>query len=476
MILSDYRHNDEYGCSQSDSEPVARTHPRSGDRGLRGRKVNDLGQDGAAWMDAPASKEGNSTTAVRPEDGTGRPRLGPVKLVDTTCRDGEQMPGVSFTCEEKIAIALGLERLGVEQIETFATYNDSDRNCSKAMRARLKETSVMGWNRMVKADIEDSVSNGVDAVSISTDTSDIALANKLKITRAQQLELLVDCVEFAKDHGVYVCFNAGDATRSDTDYLVEFAKAGKDAGGDRFRICDTVGVLTPAASSHIVSKVMSRVGVDVEFHAHNDFGLAVANALAACEAASRFEDRTLWLSTTVNGLGERAGNVPLEVLVVNLRTHYGLEKYRPEQIVPLCRHVEKASGLEIPLNHPVVGGNMFTHKSGIHVDGVLKDPQLYEAFDPAMLGLSRRISLGKHSGKASIRHKLGQLGLSAGPEAVEALRLEVGSASEAAKRDLTDAEFVQIYSRLVGRPRHQGRASRSDKELAAVDANIQWRI
>jgi homocitrate synthase NifV len=382
------------------------------------------------------------------------------------------MPGISFTCDEKIEIALGLEKLGVEQIETFATYNDSDRRCAKRLRARLKGMSIMGWNRMVKADVADSISQDVDAVSVSTDTSDIALASKLRITRARQLEILSECVGFAKEHGVYVCFNAGDATRSDPDYLVEFARAGKEAGGDRFRICDTVGVLTPAASSSLIAKVMSNVDIDIEFHAHNDFGLAVANALAACEAAARFPDRTLWLSTTVNGLGERAGNVPLEVLVMNLRAHYGVKRYRLEHVMPLCKHVERASGLEIPLNYPVIGGNMFTHKSGIHVDGVLKDPQLYEAFDPAMLGRSRRIALGKHSGKASIRHKLEQLGLVAPPEAVEALRREVSHAGEMIKRDLTDAEFVQIYARLVGDSIHESRVSHTEKKLAAVDANI----
>jgi homocitrate synthase NifV len=388
--------------------------------------------------------------------------------VDTTCRDGEQMPGISFTCDEKVEIALGLERLGVEQIETFATYNDSDRRCADILSGRLESASLMGWNRMVKADVDDSVAHGVDAVSISTDTSDIALASKLKITRSQQIEALVDCVEHAKGHGLYVCFNAGDATRSDVDYLVEFARAGLDAGGDRFRICDTVGVLTPAGAASLISKVMSSVDIDVEFHAHNDFGLAVANALAACEAAASFPDRTLWLSTTVNGLGERAGNVPLEVLVMNLRTHYGLERYSTDRIMPLCRHVEKASGLLIPPNYPVVGGNMFTHKSGIHVDGVLKDPSLYEAFDPGMLGLSRRIAIGKHSGKASIRHKLGQMGLSVPSEAVEAIRREVSASGERKKRDLTDAEFARICSKHVDGPCCQM------KKAAAVDANIPW--
>jgi isopropylmalate/homocitrate/citramalate synthase len=248
-----------------------------------------------------------------------------------------------------------------------------------------------------------------------------------------------------------VCFNAGDATRTSIEYLVRFAKAGKEAGGDRFRICDTVGVLTPASSKDIVHAVMSAVDIDVEFHAHNDFGLAVANALAACEAASSFEDRALWVSTTVNGLGERAGNVPIEVLIMNLQRHFGVSKYVLEHIMPLCKHVEKASGLRIPLNHPIVGGNMFTHKSGIHVDGVLKNPELYEAFDPAWLGMRRTIALGKHSGRASIRHKLDQLGLAASKEAIETIRMEVSRIGEAKKRNLTDNEFVSIYEAVTGR-------------------------
>ncbi|MCJ7562568.1 MAG: homoaconitate hydratase, partial [Thermoplasmata archaeon] len=277
------------------------------------------------------------------------------------------MPGVAFTGDDKLMIAGGLQQIGVEQIETFATYNDSDRKCAKQLRAQMGSISIMGWNRLVKTDISDSIGHDVDAVSISTDTSDISLSTKLKITREQQLSRLVDCIEFAKGHGVYVCFNAGDATRTDLSYLIEFAETGLDAGADRFRICDTIGILTPSTSARLVHSLMSRVDIDLEFHAHNDFGLAVANALSACEAASAFDGRRIWISTTINGLGERAGNVPLEVLVMNLRTHYGLAKYNAEHIVPLCRSVEHASGLRIPLNYPIVGGNMFTHKSGIHV-------------------------------------------------------------------------------------------------------------
>ena len=378
------------------------------------------------------------------------PALGEIRIVDTTCRDGEQMPGISFTPEEKLEIARKLELMGVEQLETFATYNESDMKCAKLLKAQSTSISIMGWNRMVKADIADSISHEVDAVSISTDTSEIALQHKLKMTKEDQLAKLSECVNFAKSMGVYVCFNAGDATRTSIDYLVEFAKAGKAAGGDRFRICDTIGVLTPSSSKKVIHEVMSRVNIDVEFHAHNDFGLAIANALAACEAAVPFDDRRLWVSTTVNGLGERAGNVSLEVLVMNLHSHYGVLNYDTQHILPLCKHVEKASGLTIPLNHPIVGENMFTHKSGIHVDGVLKNPNLYEAFDPAKLGITRKIALGKHSGKASIKHKLEQMKLSATPEYAEMIRKEVSRAGEVQKRNLTDEEFLAIYKSVVG--------------------------
>jgi homocitrate synthase NifV len=414
--------------------------------------------------------DAKSMNACQPVSGAvkhlyGHPvKLGEIMIVDTTCRDGEQMPGISFTMDEKLEIARRLEHLGVEQLETFATYNDSDKACSRLLRAQAKTMSIMGWNRMVKADVEDSIAHDVDAVSISTDTSDMALEQKLKMTKEQQLAKLVDCVSFAKSHGVYVCFNAGDATRTSIDYLVEFAKAGKDAGGDRFRICDTIGVLTPATSKRLINAVMSAVDIDIEFHAHNDFGLAVANALAACEAAADFGDRKLWVSTTVNGLGERAGNVPIEVFVMNLHKHYGIDKYETEYILPLCRHVEKASGQLIPLNYPVVGGNMFTHKSGIHVDGILKNPQLYEAFDPAKLGMQRTIALGKHSGKASIKHKLDQLGLTASSDAMEKMRTEVSRIGETTKRNLTDEEFMSIYCSVV-----HAKAASINKCLAVVD-------
>ena len=398
-------------------------------------------------------------------------KLGQICIVDTTCRDGEQMPGISFTMEEKLDIAEKLENIGVEQLETFATYNESDMRCAKLLKAKANNMSIMGWNRMVKKDVEDSIANGVDAVSISTDTSDIALQLKLKMSREEQVARLVDCVSYAKDRGVYVCFNAGDATSTSADYLVEFASAGKAAGGDRFRICDTIGLLTPATSRNLIHDVMSRVDIDVEFHAHNDFGLAVANALAACEAAAQFEGRKLWVSTTVNGLGERAGNVPIEVFIMNLHKHYGVDKYKTEHILPLCKHVEKASGLVIPLNYPVVGGNMFTHKSGIHVDGVLKNPCLYEAFDPAKLGMQRKIALGKHSGKASIKHKLEQLGLAAPPEAIEAMRLEVSRVGEATKRNITDDEFLSIYASVVS----SGSWTAGDRSVSPKTASLAGR-
>jgi homocitrate synthase NifV len=383
------------------------------------------------------------------DTGTGRVGLGDVRLVDTTCRDGEQMPGISFKIEEKLEIARMLRDMGVEQLETFATYNESDKKCARLLARECEGISIMGWNRLVKKDVEDSIAHEVDAVSVSTDTSDLALTHKLKKSREEQLSELAECVEFAKSHGVYVCFNAGDATRTSVDYLVQFAKTGLEAGADRFRICDTIGILTPSASAALVDALMSRVPIDLEFHAHNDFGLAVANALSACEAASEFSGRTIWVSTTINGLGERAGNVPLEVFVMNLHRHYAVHKYDTTGILSLCRHVESASGQAIPLNYPIVGGNVFTHKSGIHVDGVLKNPRLYEAIDPKKIGATRKISLGKHSGKAAIKHKLDQLNLVASSDKIELLRCEINRFAESRKTDLSDDDFVALYDRVV---------------------------
>jgi len=379
------------------------------------------------------------------------PPIGNVKIVDTTCRDGEQMPGVSFTVAEKVEIAKKLAEIHVEQCETFATYNDSDRESAKIISSQKLPISLMGWCRPVAEEIEDSIAHGVDAVALSIATSDIHLIHKLKMSREEMTRKMVSAIEAAKKHGVYVCFNAEDGTRTSIKHLLEFIRAGISAGADRFRLCDTIGVLTPASTAYMLDTLWKEVKIDIELHAHNDFGISVANALAAAEISSKYPDRTLWISTTVNNLGERAGNISLEALLMNFKRHHGVTKYRTEKLHPLCKFVEQASMVKVPPNMPVIGDNIFRHKSGIHQDGVIKNPLTYEVFTPEEIGTRRTIALGKHSGKAAIKYKLEELGLVTTDEEIEVLRHLVMKISEERKSPLSDDEFAHLVLRVRSR-------------------------
>lgn len=370
-----------------------------------------------------------------------------IKINDTTLRDGEQTPGVVFSMDEKLEIAKLLDEIGVQQIEagTPAMSPEEERAVASVAKEGLK-ASTMGWSRAVQSDIDAVLRTDADAVAISIATSDIHLQYKLKMTREEVLERAVQMVEYAKQHGVYVSLNSEDATRTDFAFLKEFGKTGKEAGADRIRICDTLGVLIPASSKYLVGRFIKEVKMPVEIHAHNDYGLAVANALAAFEAGAE------WASTTVNGLGERAGNSSLEGIIMSLLKLYNLQlPFNIGKISEISRFVEKASGIPVPVNRSIVGSHMFTHESGIHVDGVLKFPYTYESFMPDEIGASRRIVIGKHSGKHAVWAKLRELGIEADKDELLKVVEEVKKLSMERKSAITDNELKGIAQKLLSR-------------------------
>lgn len=365
-----------------------------------------------------------------------------VYIVDTTLRDGEQTAGVVFANHEKIYIAKLLDEIGVDQIEAGIPVMGGDEAAAVRAIAKLGlKASIMGWNRANIKDIQASVDCGVDAVAISISTSDIHIKYKLQSSRERVLESMVKAAEFAKAQGLYVSVNAEDASRSDEAFLVEFARAAKQAGANRLRYCDTIGTLDPIGTFTKVHSLRQKVDMDIEMHTHDDFGMATANALAGMQAGARY------IGVTVNGLGERAGNAALEEVIMSLKYVFqnGELSYKTSKLKEICEYVSQASGRVLPIWKSIVGSNMFAHESGIHADGALKNPLTYEVFKPEEIGLDRQIVIGKHSGSAAILKKFAEFDIALDETAAAEILAEVRTLSVNLKRSIFDKELIQLY-------------------------------
>ncbi|NLW91627.1 MAG: homocitrate synthase [Syntrophomonadaceae bacterium] len=362
-------------------------------------------------------------------------------IVDTTLRDGEQTAGVVFTNDEKIKIAKYLDQIGVDQIEAgIPVMGGFEKDCIKEIVNLGLKSSIMAWNRAVISDIQESISCGVDAVAISISTSDIHIVHKLQTTREDVLKRMSDAVKYAKDRGVYVSVNAEDASRTDIEFLTEFALVAKHAGANRLRFCDTVGTLDPLTTFRYIRTLVDAVGIDVEMHTHNDFGMATANSLAGVYAGANH------VGVTVNGLGERAGNSCLQEVIMGIKYLLKMElPYNTTIFKEVAEYVAVASGRALPVSKPIVGNNIFAHESGIHGDGVLKNPLTYEVFSPEEVGLERQIVLGKHSGSAAVKAKFHEYGMELSNEDAAELLARVRDMSIAKKRSLFDKELILMY-------------------------------
>ena len=363
---------------------------------------------------------------------------------DTTLRDGEQTAGVVFANDEKLHIARLLAGLGVDQIEAGipAMGGDEKKAISDIVQLGLP-LSVLAWNRAVKGDIQHSIDCGVDAVAISISASDIHIQNKLRKSRQWVLDSVKESAEFAKEHGLYVSVNAEDASRADMDYLVQFSQTAKEAGADRVRFCDTVGVLDPFATYERVKRLRDEVGIDIEMHTHNDFGMATANSVAGVMAGATY------VNTTVNGLGERAGNAVLEEFAMALKYIFGVDLgLKTARFRETCEYVANASNRPIPTWKPITGANLFVYESEGRAGGVLRDPTTYEIFAPGDVGLQRRFVFGKYSGPSVLRQKLRQYGRVADEAQIPELVADLREKSIALKRALFDEEVIQEYEDL----------------------------
>lgn len=297
-----------------------------------------------------------------------------IQINDTTLRDGEQSAGIAFNIEEKIAIATLIDSIGVQELEVGIPAMGQDEAESIKIIANLGlNAKLLGWNRANLSDIQASIDCDLERVHISVPVSDIQIAAKFGNQRQLVLDRLRDAINFACDRGLSVSVGGEDSSRADESFLLDVAQLAQEWGAFRFRFCDTVGILDPVTTYSKVRQLVSHLSIPVEMHMHNDFGLATANTLAGIKAGARS------VNTTVNGIGERAGNAALEEVVMALKCIYGIEiGIDTKRLVELSQLVAKAVNYPVPAWKAIVGENAFAHESGIHVHGVLQNPDTYE--------------------------------------------------------------------------------------------------
>jgi len=369
-----------------------------------------------------------------------------IKIDDTTLRDGEQTAGVVFANDEKIHIAKILDKVGVHQIESgIPAMGGDEKDAIKKIAGLGLNCSVLAWNRPVKSDIEASVECGVDAVALSISSSDIHIEHKLRKSREWVLETMKSGVDFAKSHNLYVSVNAEDASRSDMEFLLQFARTARDAGADRLRYCDTLGILDPFETFMRVKNIIDIIGIDMEMHTHNDFGMAIANAIAGIKAGATY------VNTTINGLGERAGNAAFEEFVMALKYVEGVDMgFNTTLFRNISEYVARASNRVLPTWKPIVGGNLFVHEIESKITGIMANPLTYELFKETDVGLKREYVLGKYSGVNATMHKLETLGYKIGTEEASELAEIIRNKTVASKRALFDSEIIDTYKEFKG--------------------------
>jgi D-citramalate synthase len=326
----------------------------------------------------------------------------------------------------------------------FAAVSDGEMEAVSLIAHQGLHAEISSAGRGTRGDIDAVVKSGASTMSMIIPTSDLHIECKLRKTREQVLKATEDCVTYAKQHGLKVDLLAEDSTRSDFDYLVKVFQTAVDCGVDRVTPCDTVGILTPDRSFDFFTRLTERIKVPVGVHCHNDFGMAVANTVAALGAGAQEAHGT------INGLGERAGNAALEEIVITLRSLYKQELgIKTELLYTTSQLVSRLTGIHTQPNKAVVGENAFTHESGIHTQGVLANPLTYEPIAPELVGCKRRIAPGKHSGTNAIRNDLANMGLKPSESQFRDIFQRIKELGDKGKT-VMDADVLAIAETVMG--------------------------
>ncbi|PKN93337.1 MAG: 2-isopropylmalate synthase [Chloroflexi bacterium HGW-Chloroflexi-6] len=369
-----------------------------------------------------------------------------LEILDTTLREGEQTPYVNFTIDEKIEIAKLLDQVGVEMIE--AGDPSVSPNVAKAIQriAGLGlKAEIVAHSIAARSGIDKAKACGADRVAIFYATSKIHLDSKLHKTQDQALDIIREHIAYARELGLKVRYTPEDATRTEFEFLVSVCNMAIEAGADRISFADTLGIMQPHTMAERVSALRERLlPCQIDLHCHDDYGLALANGMAGIRGGANC------IHTTVNGMGERTGIPDLAETIVAFHNLEGVQKYNLAPLMELASYLERVSGFFLAPNKPITGQNAFSHKSGVHTNGILKDPRTYEPFDPALLGRERKIVIDKYTGKSAVASRLDEYGIEVTPAELEVIVARIKSMGDDRKQ-LFDSDILQIAEQVTGR-------------------------